>query len=179
MIYSLLKKLSNCMEYLAALALILMMLHVLMDVLGRHLINMPAPATTEIVAYYYMVAAVFLPLPFVELKDKAIVVDLFFNMFSPIWKRIAQGIGTLLGVVFFAALAMKSSTDALAAYEKGEMIDGLYQVMIWPARFGLPVSFALTALILSYRFVTETILGLSFVDEDEEDEQRLVEEGIE
>tara|TARA_B110000211_G_scaffold231231_1_gene292436 strand:+ start:642 stop:1187 length:546 start_codon:yes stop_codon:yes gene_type:complete len=152
-------KLTGHTEHLAAAVLLLMMLHVVADVVGRNLLNYPAPATTEMVAYYYMIAVVFLPLPFVELRDRSISVDLFYNWFSPSARKLSKAFGTLLSILFFSGLTFKSSIDAWAAFEKGEMVDGLYVVAIWPARFGLPAAFALTAVILCIRLVGEIVTG--------------------
>jgi TRAP-type C4-dicarboxylate transport system permease small subunit len=153
------KKLTGSTEYIAAAVLLLMMLHVVADVAGRNLFNYPAPATTEMVAYYYMIAVVFLPLPFVELRDRSIAVDLFYNWFSPAAKRLAKAFGTLASILFFSGLTFKSWIDAWAAYDKREMVDGLYVVEIWQARFGLPIAFALTVAVLTIRFAGELTAG--------------------
>lgn len=93
---------------LAALALLLMMLHVLADVVGRQVFASPAPATTEVVAYYYMIAVVFLPLPFLELRGRSIAVDLFYGMFPRWMKRVAIVIACVAGIAFWGTLAVKS-----------------------------------------------------------------------
>jgi TRAP-type C4-dicarboxylate transport system permease small subunit len=161
-------RLTGSAEHLAAAILLLMMLHVVADVVGRNLFNYPAPATTELVAYYYMIAVVFLPLPFVELRDRSISVDLFYNFFPPSVQRFTKAFGTLACILFFSGLTFKSSIDAWAAFEKGEMIDGLYVVAIWPARFGLPAAFALTTVVLCIRLVGEFSTGRNPLHQDYE-----------
>lgn len=152
-------KFSSYLIYLAAAALVLMMLHVMADIVGRQLFNAPAPAASEFVAYYYMVAVVFLPIPFVEMRGRSIAVDLFFNMFPQFIKRGLRGFALLCGIGFFAALAYKTSLDAISAYTKGEMVDGAYLVVIWPGRFLLPLSMGLATVILMLRFVTEIVFN--------------------
>ena len=155
----LLEKLTFGLKWLAALAMALMMFHVLADVVGRQLFKAPAPATSEMVAYYYMVAAVFLPLPFVELHDRSIAVDLFYKGFPTLLRKISLLFATAAGAIFFGMLALKSSSDAVAAYQKWEMIEGISTIAIWPMRFLLPIAFGTTSLILVLRFVLQGIFG--------------------
>ncbi|MEO1193462.1 MAG: TRAP transporter small permease [Pseudomonadota bacterium] len=155
------KRTTVVMEWVGALTLALMVSHVLADVIGRQVFGQPAPATTEVVAFYYMVAAVFLPLPFVELRNRAIAVDLFYNMFPRGLQRFSIMVATLATAVLWGTLAVKSSFDAVEAFGKGEMIDGTYTVPIWPIRFALPVAFGLATVVVLLRFVNEGIRGRS------------------
>ena len=147
------------LEWVAVVTLSLMALHVLADVIGRQVFGQPAPATTEVVAYYYMVAAVFLPLPFVELRNRSIAVDLFYNLFPRGLQRLSDMIATAAGVVFWGMLTVKAYFDAIEAFEKGEMVDGTYTVPIWPMRFALPIAFGLATIVVAMRFVNEGVLG--------------------
>ena len=160
MLKTAIRSLTELMEFVAAITLAMMLLHVLADVVGRQVIGMPAPATTEVVAYYYMIAAVFLPLPFVELRNRAISVDLFYNTFPHWMKRFSIIIAALCGIVFWGILAVKSSYDAIDAFQKGEMIDGTYTVPIWPTRCALPIAFGLTTMVVALRLVEQGLLGL-------------------
>ena len=168
MLTSSVTKLTVVLEWMAAVTLSLMALHVLADVIGRQLFGQPAPATTEVVAYYYMVAAVFLPLPFVELRNRSIAVDLFYNLFPRGLQRASIAVATLASAVFWGMLTFKASFDAIEAFEKGEMVDGTYTVPIWPMRFLLPLAFGLATVVVSMRFVEEAILGRLPEDENAE-----------
>ena len=77
---------------LASLFLLVMMLHVCADVALKYLMSRPIEGTLEIVSYYYMVAAVFLPLAFVELTRSAVAVDLFFIMMPRAMKIACMGL---------------------------------------------------------------------------------------
>jgi len=65
---------------LAAAFLVLMALHITVDVVLRLMFGGAFPGTLEIVSFYYMVYAVFLPLAFVERRGEHIEVDAFFNL---------------------------------------------------------------------------------------------------
>ena len=87
---------SHLLAGLAALALFLMMLHVTADVLGKYLLNRPIPGTAEVVASYYMVAAVFLPLAWVEVRQGSIVMELLYALLPNTLKRWVYLLATLL-----------------------------------------------------------------------------------
>ena len=173
------KKLSSYLTYIAAGMLVLMMLHVVGDIIGRYFFKAPAPATAEFVAYYYMVAAVFLPLAYTELRGRSIAVDLFYDMFPEKIKRGTRGFALVCGMCFFAALTYKTSIDALNAFDKGEMVDGFYVVIIWPGRFLLPLGMGLTTIILALRFFVEVIFNRGPLYDEEEPSGHIVAEGTE
>lgn len=172
------KKVARLLEYASAAVLGLMMLHVVADVIGRQLLSMPAPATTEVVAFYYMVAVVFLPLPFVELKNQNIVVDIFYNI-APAWaQRVMHALVEVACIAFFGLMTFASGGHALNAYAKGEMVQGYYQVAIWPSRFALPLSFALVTLIVIVRLISETLLERPVLVDEQELATEDIEDGL-
>lgn len=136
---------------LAALNLVAMMVHVIADVVMKYMFVAPIPGTAEIVAYYYMVAAVFLPLPMVELGNKAISVDLFWMRYPGWMQRVTLFSAYLLTVAFFVILARQTGIDAMRAYAKGDLVEGIVPVLIWPGRFMLPASFWFAAGVAGLR----------------------------
>lgn len=148
----LLKWVSRLLLAVAALSLLLMMVHVTVDVIAYNVFRRPISGTAEIVAYHYMVAAVFLPLPLVELRNASIHVDLFFNLSGPQARRLMLVLAYLVQTVFFAALAWRSGNDAMMAYSRGEVVFGQIIVPIWPGRFFLPAGFGVAALVSVLQF---------------------------
>ena len=120
-----------------------MMLHVCADVAMKYLANKPIQGTLEIVSYYCMVGAVFLPLAFVELTRSAVSVDLFFDR-MPRWMQLACMVGVLaLCALAYGMLCAITWGDALRSFARSEVVMGPGTVPIWPSRFVLPASFAL------------------------------------
>jgi TRAP-type C4-dicarboxylate transport system permease small subunit len=152
-------RLSLYLTYLAAAALVMMMVHVMADIVGRQFFSAPAPATTEFVAYYYMIAVVFLPIPLIEARGRSIAVELVYDMLPEFVKRSLRGFALLCGIGFFGALAYKTSLDAMTAYSRGEMVDAAYRVAIWPGRFLLPLSMGLAVIVLILRLIGEVIFN--------------------
>jgi TRAP-type C4-dicarboxylate transport system permease small subunit len=127
----------------SAVAVIVMGAHVTLDVLGRTLLARPIAGTTEIVSFYYMVAAVCLPLAYVELRDEHITVDLAY-LAMPLWlKKAVFVFSCLTTAAFFALFAYQNWFVALRALASREIVMGSAFIEIWPSRFFLPLGFGL------------------------------------
>lgn len=148
-------RISNLFEYAAAIVVLLMMLHITLDVIAKYAFNHPLPGTLPIVAHYYMVAVVFLPLAFVEINKESIAVDLFYQWFPGWMKYFATLLGTVCSITFFSVLAYQSYHNAKRAFGTGEFVDGTYLVITWPSRFLLPLSFASVVVVLLLRLFHE------------------------
>jgi TRAP-type mannitol/chloroaromatic compound transport system permease small subunit len=138
---------------LAAGALLLMMFHVTLDVAGKYLLNAPIPGTAEVVASYYMVATVFLPLAWVEINNGSIVVELLYEQFGRRARTGALLLGTALSACFYGGLAWLSWAPAIQSWRIGEMVEGTWRVVIWPTKFLLPLGLALACLVMVLRLV--------------------------
>lgn len=150
-------RLTNYISYalavIAALALGLMMLHVTADVIGKYFFNSPIPGTSEVVASYYMVAVVFLPLAWVEVSEGSITVELLYDLFPSVAKTCLLFVATSLSAVFYGVLAWLSWAPAVHAWQIGEMVEGTWRVVIWPTKFILPLGLALACLTMLFRLV--------------------------
>jgi TRAP-type C4-dicarboxylate transport system permease small subunit len=145
--------LSNRLLDISALLLLGMMLHVCADVAMKYLFNRPIQGTLEIVSYYYMVWAVFLPLALVELTRGAVSVELFFNMFPRPMQILCIALVLVLCAAAYAGLARITWLDALRSWNRNEVVMGPVTVVIWPSRFVLPISFALAGLVCLWHFL--------------------------
>lgn len=148
-----LERLSRLLIIVTGMFLAAMMLHVFADVAMKYLFNSPIPGTAEVVAHYYMVAAVFLPLPYVETRNVGIAVDLFYNIFGASGRRATMFLALVGQIVFFGLLAYQSSLDAWHSFEIGEYISSQIIVTIWPATFFLPLGFSLAGVVSVLRIV--------------------------
>lgn len=136
---------------LSGIALLLMMLQINLDVIGRFVFNEPLPGTTEIVTAYLMVAIVFLPLARVEMADAHISVDLVAQ-FLPVGAQLRlQAFACAAGAAFFAMLTASSWEAAMAKYRIGEYVMGEFSVVVWPSRFFVPFGCGLMTALLLYK----------------------------
>ena len=68
---------ANVFAYIATAVIVILTLHVCVDVASRYIFNLPLPGTTEMVARYYMVGAVFLPLAYCQIHRQHFNATLF------------------------------------------------------------------------------------------------------
>ena len=143
----------------AVLALVAMMVHVNLDVLGRVLSNTPLQGTIEIVSHWYMVAIAFLPLAYVERLDGHIDVELLSHLQSPRMCRINMALAKLVAAAFYGLLTYVSLDRALDKWAIGEYAMGSIAFIIWPTRFFIPVGVGLLAIVLMIKSVRILLLG--------------------
>lgn len=148
-----LAQMSRLLMLATALCLAAMMLHVCADIILKSLFNSPIPGTAEVVAHYYMVAAVFLPLPFVEIRNAGISVDLFYNLLGPCLRRSLLLLAYLGQVVYFCLFAIQSSADAWSAIQIRDYVSAQIIVTVWPAALFLPIGFWVAAAVSLLRAI--------------------------
>lgn len=138
----------HALGLLAEFAVGVMMIHVVADVLGKYLLDMPVPSTTEVVANYYMIACVFLSLAYVEARGTAISVDIVYENVSLAAQWWMRKVGEIASLAFYMGLGWISWGVAVRAYQMNETMDGIWRVTIWPAKFLLPLGMAIACLVL-------------------------------
>jgi len=142
---------ANLLAIVAGVALILMMLHIVVDVVLRAFVNRPLHATVEIVSTYYMVAVVFLPLALVERLNAHIVVELLTQHLPRRAQLLLMAVVALAAAAYFGAFAWQTWGDAVSKYRVGEVLLGNVPVTVWPTRFYVPVGCGLIALLLLHK----------------------------
>jgi len=133
---------------LGAAFLLLMAVHISVDVVLRLLFGGAFPGTIEVVSFYYMVCAVFLPLAFVERRGEHIEVDAFVNLLPIGIQRILYCVSCLVGFSYFGALSWQSLLDAIAATQNRQTAMANFTFYIWPARWALVVGFMAACLAI-------------------------------
>ena len=140
--------------FVAGLALVSMMAHVVFDVIGRTFFNEPIDGTLEIVSGYYMVAVVFLPIAFVTRNNEHIYVELFTRGMGPGRIALLDGAAELLALLFVGFLTWQSGVEAVARTAAGETWETAESLIpMWPSRWLLPLSLLAMTLYLVGRCV--------------------------
>ena len=155
----LLSRLSSLVGIAGMGFLFLMMVHVSADVAGKYLFNRPIPMTLELVASYYMVAIVFLPLGVVTRDHEHLEVELFTQRLAPRPLAAFKAFGCVLGAAYVAVMIWRGVDEALYKTGIGEFTEAsTYYLVTWPTRWFYPVGCALMALYL----VLQAIDNLAF-----------------
>ena len=131
----------------SGIAIILMMLHIVADVLMSKLFNDPVDGTSEIVAAYYMVSVVFLPLAYVAITEGHLVVELFTSRLKGGWVRLLEGLTGLVTLAYLLFFIVFTAMEAFQRTREGEAWEtSVDLVAVWPSRWALPIGLGVMAL---------------------------------
>ncbi|MDF1855728.1 TRAP transporter small permease subunit [Pseudooceanicola sp.] len=150
--------LSNVLMVVGSVALMLMMIQVSADVVGKFVFNSPVPVTLEMVSNYYMLAVVFLPFAAVERVEGNIHVELIYAHLPRAVKRVLDIITYLLFSWLLWLLVTGTWKVALKKYKVGEYIMGSYSIAIWPTRFLIPIGCALLLALVLVKLVRAVVV---------------------
>ncbi len=140
--------------WLAGLAVVVMMCHVTADVASRLLMGKPLPGTIVLVANYYMVLIVCLPLAFVERLDQHIAVDVVTDRLSVRLRLRLRAAAWLFSAAVFALLTYAAWLEAVDKFaRKAFVIEHDLALPIWYSYFALPLGCGLLSLYLLGKFV--------------------------
>lgn len=109
--------LEQALEALSAICLLALTLIVLVDVVGRDLLNRPLSWATEVLEVMVAVM-VFLQYPILGYREKHITVDLIHA--GPAAQRIQRLVGALFGATAFALISWCLARQALRSFGYGE-----------------------------------------------------------
>jgi TRAP-type C4-dicarboxylate transport system permease small subunit len=137
---------TGLLAWLGGLSLVLMMLHVVADVIGKYVFNAPVPGTIEVVAAYYMVMALFLPLAYVTRGEHHITIEMFTSRMKPhALARLKVAVG-LLTFLYMAVFTWKAGEEAVERTIDGEVWQSAgFNVVVWPSRWTLVLGCGLMA----------------------------------
>lgn len=148
---------ATALALVAGAAVVLMLLQTVADVALSNLAGRPIPGNLEIISLYHMVALVFLPLAFVEMRHEHIVVDLVVRLLPRAAQRVILVTSYSVSAAFFAVLSYQTLLDALASWQLGEITLGAIYITVWPAKFALPAGFlAILMMVLLHAWKAAT-----------------------
>lgn len=152
----------NVLMWFGGLAITLMMLQIAADVSFKYLLNRPVVATLEIVTWYYMVATVFLPVVYIQVHKKHLMVELFTMKFPPRRLALLEGVVGLAGCVYVGTLAYLTADYAWDQTIAGEIQDAtFFDLPVWPSRWMLPIATGAMALVFLLQGIRDLRFGLT------------------
>ena len=154
------KRLGEGLAVAGGVAMVLMMLHIVADVATKYLFNDPIDGTTEIVAAYYMVAVVFLPLAYVTFSEGHLIVELFTARMRGRPLDALVGFAGLVTLAYLLFLVYYTGVEAVRRTREGEAWEtSVDLVAVWPSRWFLTVGLAAMALYIALALVRHFIRG--------------------
>ena len=144
--------LANFLAMVAAVLIVIMMMHVTVDVFAKYFFDHPIEGTIEYVAAYYMVGIIFLPLAYVSRGEGQIQVDLFTQKLTGRKLSILEGIVGICTLLYIGVFVWRTGISAVEKTMQGEMWEASVDyVAVWPSRWFLPVGTAVMALFVLHR----------------------------
>ena len=155
------KALGRLLALAGGIAVVLMMVHIVVDVFMKYVFNDPVDGTTEIVAAYYMVSAVFLPLAYVTFIEGHLIVELFTSHMSGRKLTLLTCFTGVLTLAYLLFLIYATGEEAVLRTKSGEAWEtSVDLVAVWPSRWLLPVGLGVMALIVLAQTITQLRDGL-------------------
>ena len=134
----------------SAFWVVVLALIIFVDVTGRYLFSMPLLGATEIIMNS-VVSITFLQLPLAIYRGGMLRTTVISDTVKPNTQRILRTIGSILGLLFFAATAYSSWQPFVDAWQIGEYEgEGSLRVPTYPVRFLLIITTAFAALVYLY-----------------------------
>jgi TRAP-type C4-dicarboxylate transport system permease small subunit len=164
--------LSRSASVIGALCVVLMVLHVTADVIGRYVFNAPLPGTIVIVANYYMILLVFLSIGIAEEKRSHISVEFFTDMMPERAQVGISAFGMLLTLPVVAVLMIGGYDEAMKKTNTGTTMEqGSAMIEVWQSYWAVPIGAGLMGLVTLYRLLTLIFGTRSGLDETAENRQ--------
>lgn len=157
------KRLDRVLSAVTAVALIMMMLHVVANAVLRHFFDEPIYGTNEFVAYWYMPVVVLLGIPAAQLRNEQITVTLAVDRMKPMSALIFKVFACSLGFLVALGFAWFGLIEAMEMMEIGATA-GVVDVIAWPVYFLVPVVFVLLALLYAFAIVMTIRTGEPEID---------------
>lgn len=153
---------TGVLAWIGGAALVLMMLHVVADVIGKYAFNWPVPGTLEVVAAYYMVMVLFLPLAYVTRGNHHIVIEMFTARLKPRALALLKAAVGALTFIYLAILTWKTGEEAIERTSEGEVWQSAgFNVAIWPSKWTLVLGCGLMAAYVALHILRDLKSGRS------------------
>jgi TRAP-type C4-dicarboxylate transport system permease small subunit len=157
------ERVSQFLLAVGCLLVFLMMVHVCLDVVGKHVLGIPITLTLEAVTFYYMPACVFLPLGIVQSTRGNFSVEVFTNALPPRALAAVDGVVAILGIVVILMIAWFGLGEALLRTLQHELVPNRTSVLleIWPARWFVVVAMCLVGIHMTIQAVQDLTFALT------------------
>jgi TRAP-type C4-dicarboxylate transport system permease small subunit len=141
---------------LSAVFVLVLMVLVMADIIGRYLFNRPVPMTYE-VGSFMMVFIVFLGLAYTQRVGAHIRVEFLTLHLSPRTRALLDIIASVLGLGLYAVITYEGFLWSWASWEVGDYVAGLVNIPRYPSQFVVPFG----AAILCLQFLADIVRRLS------------------
>lgn len=136
----------------SGIAIMIMMLYITGDVIGRYLFLNPLPASFEI-SQMIMVFISFWALAYVQARGEHLRLEFFSRLFPPRGQALLNILASLIGIFIFAIITWQATDWGVKGLLSGEYEQGYWRFPLGPPRLVL----ALGAFIVIIQFFVDLI----------------------
>lgn len=124
----------KCLNNVGCGLTMFLMVIIMADVCGRTIFNSPITGVAELVVALITIIA-FTQLTYVQMIDKHMKVDIFFDKFPLRAKKIIKLFNLILGIIIFCFMIISTYGDLLYSIDTKEMEgEGALVLPMWPVR---------------------------------------------
>ncbi len=138
---------------IAQTSLLVMMLAISVDALGRYLFNSPLQGNFEFTSLYLMVILTFLGMPASYARGGMVRLDILSGPLSRLPWHLSERVNVFLAAAVFGFIAWHAGLEAFEKFEARDTTFGVIQFPIYWSYVWVPVGCALMFLRLAYEFV--------------------------
>jgi TRAP-type C4-dicarboxylate transport system permease small subunit len=139
-------RMSDVFAMLASVAVVLLVVEIVADVVGRMVFNTPLPGTIEHTTYWWMPMLALLAFGLTEQRQEQIKVTMLLDALPLRMRQIVEGVFGLLATALIVALTWYALQDAMRSYNFQEETASSPPVLVWPFRFVAVAGMAMLAL---------------------------------
>lgn len=148
----------------AGLVLLVIMLIVAIDVLGRYVFNSPLRWSYDVISLYLMGASFFLALSDTLRRNHHVIVDIFYNTLGRRTRYFWNVIGWSFASALFISILILAAQTAYGSWSAKEVMDG---PIAWPTWIG-PAVATVGLILICIRLVLGTVAyAIAFLTNDE------------
>ncbi|WP_165978857.1 TRAP transporter small permease [Antarcticimicrobium luteum] len=138
---------------IAQASLMVMMLSISADALGRYVFNSPLQGSFEFNSLYLMVIVTFLGMPASYARGGMVRLDVLTGVLSRIPWQLSERFNTLTGAAVFGFVAWHSGLEAIDKFASRDTTFGVIQFPVYWSYVWVPLGCGLMALRLAYEIV--------------------------
>jgi len=140
------------MGYMSALMVVVTMILVSADVVGRYCFNHPLPGAFEF-SEVLLALIIFLALPYVQYKKANIAIEMVSDHYPPKVKEVFDLCCMMLGVVVFGFMAERGVELTLSCWAINEISEGTIPFPMTPFKMMVPLGLGFLSLRLLTQFI--------------------------
>ena len=138
---------------IAQASLMVMMVGISTDALGRYLLNRPLQGNFEFTSLYLMVIVTFLGMPACYSHGGMVRLDVFSGPLSKLPFRLSERVNTVLAAAVFGFITWHAGLEAFDKFASRDTTFGVIQFPIYWSYVWVPLGCGMMALRLAYETV--------------------------